>query len=395
MKNRGFWAGASVLVSLALGAVVLSFLLDRPHPSDKRTPIKTPDHRLPAKSKTAAPPKPTAPGVRALRLPPPPAPPRAKVVKASVSPVPPPAPPEVRPRPKTRPKLKTKVNPAPKPMPRPAPVKAAKPRPRVAAPVRAKTPVKPPPPLAKSTEPPPAPPPLIARRREVAKPPVPLRRILPASKPRAKPQARAAARPRPAPSPPKTERPKMPASKTPVVPTRATRREGRTLLRLLEYGKGPSIEIAWPEAAGSRDRLYRQFRTCFGMRNAVMTAAGKLFGESGPPGAPWNLNLDRYSGFVRHPAGSEIPAERDRERAIAARHGVEGRLVRVFPRNVDAALLGGLNQVVGGAYGDARSITARYRRRQGRLVLDAIRVNGRALTGAVDVGAAARRGCVL
>jgi len=166
-------------------------------------------------------------------------------------------------------------------------------------------------------------------------------------------------------------------------------------LRLLEYGKGPAIEIAWPEAAGARDRLYRQFRACFGMRNAVMSAGGKLFGESGPSGAPWDLNLDRYSGFVRYPAGREIAAEQDQASSISARHGVEGRLVRVFPRNVDAALLGGLNQVVGGAYNEARSITARYRRRQGRLVLEAIRVNGRALAGAVDVGAAARRGCVL
>ena len=111
MKYRGFWAGASVLVSLALGAVVLSFLLDRPHPSDTPSPVKLPDQKLAEKPRPPVPAKPMKDAVRALRLPPPPAPP-VKVVKVAAAPVPPPPPPEVRARPKPKPK------PQPKPKPR-------------------------------------------------------------------------------------------------------------------------------------------------------------------------------------------------------------------------------------------------------------------------------------
>jgi hypothetical protein len=180
-----------------------------------------------------------------------------------------------------------------------------------------------------------------------------------------------------------------------ITPTRATRREGRTLLRLLEHGEGPAIEIAWPANEGTRDRLYRKFRECFGMRNAVMTTEGRLYGETGPSGTPWAINLDLYSGFVRHPAGRSIIAERARARDISARHGIDGRSVRVFPRNVDAVILGGLQQVIGGAYKNAKTITATYTKHRGRLVLGAVRVNGRPRKGAVDISAVKRRNCVI
>ena len=131
------------------------------------------------------------------------------------------------------------------------------------------------------------------------------------------------------------------------------------------------------------------------MRNAVMTPDGRLYGETGPRGVPWDINLDRYSGFVRHPAGRTIAAERARAREISARHGIHGRLVRVFPRNVDAVILGGLNQVIGGSYRDAKTITGTYWKRRGRLVLGAIKVNGRPRQGAVDISAVKRRGCLI
>jgi hypothetical protein len=275
------------------------------------------------------------------------------------APAPAPKPPRAAPKPKSTPALARP--PAPKAKPKPRPVVAA-----------------PSPPRRTGVEPPPLAP------RAAKAPPSPARPL--ALAPKTKPEPAPIARPVPRPGP-------AAAAAATVTPTRATRREGRALLRLLEYGKGPVIEIAWPDVADSRERLYRRFRDCFGMRNAVMTPDGKLFGESGPPGVAWVLNLDRYSGFVRRPEGRAIAAERARARAISARHGVDGRLVRIFPRNVDAVILGGLRQVIGGAYREARTVTATYRRRGGRLVLDAIRINGRPLTGAVDVTAVGRPGC--
>jgi hypothetical protein len=356
VKRRRARAGASILVSLALGTVVLGFLLDRPKRPDQPRIAKPPAIRVNAKAPSK--PKPLGRGIVALRLPPPPSPPKPPVLAQ------PPA-------------LEKRVLAPPRPpRPKPAPAK-----------------IKPP---KRKTQPRPAralPNPTVAKRTgpEV---PVLVRRgtkapTSPAPKPRPTPTR--SLRPKAAPIP-KTSRATQAGT---VLPTRATRREGRTLLRLLEHGKGPAIEIGWPDNEGARDRLYRKFRKCFGMRNAVMTAEGRLYGETGPSGTPWAINLDRYSGFVRHPAGRAIAAERARARDISARHGINGRSVRVFPRTVDAVILGGLQQVIGDAYKNAKTITATYTSRQGRLVLGAVSVNGRPRKGAIDISAVKRPGCVI
>lgn len=332
-KRRRSPPWASVLVSLVLGAVVLGLILDRYLGPAQRRAVKPPVTL--AKAKPPSQPSRLGRTGRAFRLPPPPQAP-AKI-----------KPPERKSQPQ-RPRALAKV-----PVAKPPPAKRAGP----------------------------APPRLVPRAA-----------LAPTSqglKPKAGPtpnaQPKAASKPKP----------RRPAPGGTVLSTRATRREGRTLLRLLEYGKGPTIEIAWPENEAARDRLYRKFRACFGMLNAVMTTDGRLFGETGPRGVPWDINLDRYSGFIRYPAGRTIAAERARARDIAARHGIHGRLVRVFPRNVDAVILGGLNQVIGGTYRGAKTITAAYWKRRGRLVLGAIKVNGRPRAGAVDISAVKRRGCLM
>ncbi len=352
-KGRGSQAKASVLVSLAVGAVVLGFFLNRPQRPAQPRAVKPPVSLAEAKVPTE--PKSLGPSVAALRLPPPPKP-RALAK--------PPAP------------NKRVLAPSPPPRPKPAPAKIKPPK-RKAPPRRARALPKP----THAKRPLPEAPPLVRRglKAPTSLAPKPKARTTPSAKPKAATKTK----------------PRRPAQAGTVVPSRATRREGRALLRLLEYGKGPVIEIAWPEIEGSRDRLYRKFRECFGMRNAVMTADGRLFGETGPSGTPWDINLDRYSGFVRHPAGRTIAAERARARGISARHGIDGRLVRVFPRNVDAVILGGLNQVIGGAYQHAKTITATYTKRRGRLVLGTIRVNGRPREGAVDISVVKRRGCLI
>jgi hypothetical protein len=172
-----------------------------------------------------------------------------------------------------------------------------------------------------------------------------------------------------------------------------TVREGRTLLRLLEHGRGPGLEIAWPAGRAGRQQLFHRFAACFGMRLALVDADGKLFAEGGVRGQSWAPNLDRYSGFVRRPAGRLTASERRRAGAIAVHHGRRGALVRVFPRRVDALLLAGLSQLVGPGYRAARTIRARYRQVAGRLSVEDVSVDGRAVAGRIELSRAMKASC--
>lgn len=206
-----------------------------------------------------------------------------------------------------------------------------------------------------------------------------------------KPQATAIT---PAPEMPATDISAEPHDDAPAGSSRKALREGRALLRVLEHGAGPSIEIAWPKAAATRVRLYRRFTKCFGMRVALLRGDGKLFIESGPPGQPWAINLDRYSGFIRQPAGRLVAAEHRQARRIRAHHPrLSGATpIRVFPRRVDALLLAGLKRIVGDAYEIESVIQARYRLAGGRVVVTDVRVDGRAARGRIDLSPASR-GC--
>ncbi|MCH8997092.1 MAG: hypothetical protein IID48_02340 [Proteobacteria bacterium] len=172
-------------------------------------------------------------------------------------------------------------------------------------------------------------------------------------------------------------------------------REGRTLLRLLEHGSGPEIELAWPDSAARRARLYRRLRDCYGVRVALMDGRDRLFAARGTPGAAWDLNLDLYSGFIRRPAGRLAQGEAEAAARIRAYHGglAGARPVRVFPRRVDALLLGGLNRIVGPGYAERRTIRARYRLDGARLLVERVEADGHALPGRIDLSAAARRAC--
>jgi len=157
---------------------------------------------------------------------------------------------------------------------------------------------------------------------------------------------------------------------------------GRARLRMLEHGEGPTIEIAWPETPADRDRLQDLFKRCYGMQVLLLDGSDRLFGPDGAPGVPWPFDADRFSGFLRAPSGAIAAAERAAANAIRRRHGVYGaRLVRVFPRRVDAMLLGGLGEVVGSGYADAATIHAAYRVSGGEVVVGDIRIDGRTIPG--------------
>lgn len=166
------------------------------------------------------------------------------------------------------------------------------------------------------------------------------------------------------------------------------------MLRLLEHGKGPSVEIAWPVSAAERRQLFRTLTRCYGMRPAVLVKKSHLYDGVSAPGQPWSINRDRYSGFIRSPQGEPIAEENRQFASIARRHGLsDWRPVRVFPRTVDAVLLGGLGNLLGARYQTARQIRAVYELRRDGLRLTGFQVDGNALPGAITLSAVHRNSC--
>ncbi|MDP6239369.1 MAG: hypothetical protein QF670_12575 [Alphaproteobacteria bacterium] len=170
--------------------------------------------------------------------------------------------------------------------------------------------------------------------------------------------------------------------------------EGRVLLHLLEHGKGPSIEIAWPQGAAARDRLHRRLRRCHGMEVAVQDADGLLYQLDARAGRTWSPDFARMSAYVRQPQGRGVAAETTALRVARSRHGLDpgARVVRLFPRRVDAVLLGGLQLISGDLQQPGRVVTARYAFAGAKVIVDDIRLAGRPLSGQIVLPAIAR-GC--
>lgn len=267
--------------------------------------------------------------------------------------------------------------PAPAPPPSPAPASAAAPAPApTAAPAAATT-------AAPAAE---APPPPVAALQTPPEPepPPPIKQVMPL---RASPAAPASA---PAP------KPIEPTARTVAVTPQADdpqATDGRVLLRLLEHGAGPRIEIGWP-AAAQRAALYDRLMRCYGMMNGLILADGRLYREADPPGIVWQVDTDRISGFLRQPDGFVAASERNAAGRIRAHHdlGSQGLPVRLFPRLVDAALLGGLDALAGGT-AKAKIVQGYYEMTGGLVSVGRISVDGRAIAGRVALGALPGSGC--
>ena len=170
--------------------------------------------------------------------------------------------------------------------------------------------------------------------------------------------------------------------------------EGRSLLRLLEHGEGPSMEISWPNSPASRRTLYNLFKKCYGMRIAVVDRKGNVFKGRSRRGRAWPVNQDLYSGFVRQSSSGEIWDEQLTARHIRNHHGLENAVtVRLFPRQVDAFLLGGFKALVGNNYGEAKHIQADYWVSGWRVFVGNITIDSRPVRGRVDLSGGAIRGC--
>lgn len=367
--ERGAAAGILIL------AVVLAWVIaDRPddppppHVSEKAPPPPEPPPQADAPSPAAAavalavelveiaepPPK-----VAAMAAPVPVPQVNAPAVRVAAPPLEPPPPPP--PPPQATPE------PPPDAPPAPAPVKEIVPlRPTLSAPAPDVVPA--------ALHPQPAP----AQAREV----VPLRPTPPQPKP--EPEVIRVQRPSP---PPKPAPAKQPPPLNPAVNVAAVMGEGRAFLKILEQGAGPGIEIRWPSEPSQRERLYGALVQCLGMRTGLLDGNGRLYLADGPKGQPSALDGERYSGFVRRPEGA-IAREEEREIGrVRSYHQVRASAsaARIFPRRVDAYLIGGLRQLVGVNYLKMKSIRATYRLANGRPVVESIVADGRRIPGVIDL----------
>ena len=290
------------------------------------------------------------------------------------------------------------------PMPEPEPASADQTNPempKAAADLAAIDLPPPPAPVQAEPEPEPEPEPQRVMPLQPSHKPQPAPAVTPLkAAPKAAPQAEPAPTPvavkplRPAPKPTPAATTAKPSA--PTIDTQTATEDGRPLLKLMELGEGPSVEIAWPDAPAERRRLYQVFVDCYGMRTAVMTTDGQLFDAASAPGTPWQANLDLYSGFVRRSSGHGASQELQAAETIRARHGLFGTVtVRLFPRRMDALLLGGLKALAGGDYAGAGRIRARYRVSGTRVWVTGITLGGRALAGDIELSSGAQGRCAI
>jgi hypothetical protein len=204
---------------------------------------------------------------------------------------------------------------------------------------------------------------------------------LPPTDPQSSPASPAPQLPSPS-SPPALAAPAPAASAPPIAQGAAS---GRLLLRQLEQGKGPAIDIAWPVDVRQRQSLHERLLRCYGMKLAVLDREGRLFDAESAPGKPWEINLDRYSGFVRQVDGFLVAKDGALADLIRARHRLpaDAMLVSLFPRAVDAALLAGLSRISGYDYDAAKSIRAAYAFAGRKVAVETVQVDGFSFEGAV------------
>ena len=130
------------------------------------------------------------------------------------------------------------------------------------------------------------------------------------------------------------------------------------------------------------------------MRVAVIDREGNMFKGQSRRGDSWIVNQDRYSGFVRKSSSGEIWDEQLTSKLLRKHHGLaNANSVRLFPRQVDAFLLGGLKALVGDKYGQAKHIQAHYRVFGWRVFVGNITIDTRPVTGQIDLSGSAIRRC--
>ena len=156
---------------------------------------------------------------------------------------------------------------------------------------------------------------------------------------------------------------------------------GRVLLRQLENGKGPEIQIAWPDQTSLKEKIYDILNKCYGMQTARMNSKDELFHSASPSGVRWAINMDKMSGFIREVSGLIPQAEQLHVRLINRKHPNENfkSTIRIFPRVVDAHLLMNLRSLAGENYSTSKNISATYGLKNNSILIQHVRLDGREL----------------
>ncbi len=137
------------------------------------------------------------------------------------------------------------------------------------------------------------------------------------------------------------------------------------ILFAIEQGKGPSIEIGWPQKYNVRETLFLILHDCYGMR------VGRLDGGRLRAVEPMDRQ-QRMSAYLRVGSGAVISVEQQLLKKINGK----GRPVRVFSRNFDSSLLAGFSQVYGSNLLGAKTVYGRYVVEGKALIVSDVLING-------------------
>lgn len=174
-----------------------------------------------------------------------------------------------------------------------------------------------------------------------------------------------------------------PGTEPTIRPEQDTVEHGHILLHLMESGEGPTIDLNWPDGRSARSNLRDVLERCFGMAVVSFDDEGRLAGLIDQRGRTQSLDADRYSRFVRQPLGGDHGA--------TTGSLVEGdATARIFPREFDAVLLGGLEDLLGRTFGPGAHITATYSLGGGELSLRDVASDGRPAEGRIVLGSTRR-----
>lgn len=150
----------------------------------------------------------------------------------------------------------------------------------------------------------------------------------------------------------------------------ALAQKGRPLLRIMEFGKGPIIDIAWPDQDEAMQSLYQELTRCYGMKSLLMGQDGRLYQDA----MEFKPNMDLYSGFLRQASGN-LPYAESRQMANNRNLG-NFTMVRIFPRRLDALFLGGLSNLIGDDFMKATITGSYFLDRNQQLKITNLIVNG-------------------
>lgn len=136
------------------------------------------------------------------------------------------------------------------------------------------------------------------------------------------------------------------------------RKAGEPLLYLAEAGAGPVITLGWPKDLHSRQRIFSTF-ACQGMVVALYNGT-RLYRIGDPKGVTWEIDSEQYSAYVRPIGAPATPKEASLVRSLSQHHGKVGAPVRVFRRELDAILLGGISSILGRGFLTTKSVEGLY-----------------------------------